>query len=183
MLLFCFTKSRSGVRKAITCKLGCGSAHRLQRIEAIPMSIMVEALDAGFFEGPPKWKRDDDSHPTFCMLIIDDCLSLPMMMNPSSGLVNTCIKHRHVADAQPTQNPPGGPKRVSLRPRLAFFPVLEAWHEASLLRALIHDTQHATTSCNATRSASLRPHAPGEHPHAYMMLDFTHPACAAFSWR
>ena len=39
-------------------------------IEAIPTSIMVEALDAGFFEGPPKWKRDDDSHPTFCMLII-----------------------------------------------------------------------------------------------------------------
>ena len=67
-------------------------------IEAIPMSLMVEALDAGFFEGPPKWKHADDTHPTFCMLIIDDCLSLPMMMNPSSGLVNTCIKHRHVAD-------------------------------------------------------------------------------------
>ena len=33
-------------------------------IEAIPTPIMVEALDAGFFEGPPKWKRDDDSHPT-----------------------------------------------------------------------------------------------------------------------
>ena len=67
-------------------------------IEAIPMSIMVEALDSGFFEGPPKWKHTDDTHPTFCMLIIDDCLSLPIMMNPSSGLVNTCIKHRHVAD-------------------------------------------------------------------------------------
>ena len=67
-------------------------------IEAIPMSLMVEALDAGFFEGPPKWKHADDTHPTFCMLIIDDCLSLPMMMNPSSGLVNTCIKHRHIAD-------------------------------------------------------------------------------------
>ena len=26
-------------------------------IEAIPMSLMVEALDAGFFEGPPKWKH------------------------------------------------------------------------------------------------------------------------------
>ena len=67
-------------------------------IEAIPSSLMVEALDAGFFEGPPKWKHADDTHPTFCMLVIDDCLSLPMMMNPSSGLVNTCIKHRHVAD-------------------------------------------------------------------------------------
>ncbi len=67
-------------------------------IEAIPMSLMVEALDAGFFEGPPKWKHADDTHPTFCMLVIDDCLSLPMMMNPSSGLVNTCIKHRHIAD-------------------------------------------------------------------------------------
>ena len=54
-------------------------------IEAIPTSIMVEALNAGFFEGPPKWKRDDDSHPTFCMLIIDDCLSLPMMMEPKLG--------------------------------------------------------------------------------------------------
>ena len=59
-------------------------------IEAIPMPLMVEAFDAGFFEGPPKWKHADDTHPTFRMLIIDDCLCLPMMMNPSSGLVNTC---------------------------------------------------------------------------------------------
>ena len=67
-------------------------------VSAIPHNLMVEALDNGFFENPPKWKRNDDSHPTFCMLLIDDCLSLPLMMNPSSGLVNTCIKHRHVAD-------------------------------------------------------------------------------------
>jgi len=67
-------------------------------VEAIPTSLMIEALDGGYFEGPPKWKHADDSHPTYCMLIIDDCLSLPMMMNPSSGLVNTCIKHRHIAD-------------------------------------------------------------------------------------
>ena len=67
-------------------------------VEAIPTSLMIEALDGGYFEGPPKWKHTDDTHPTYCMLIIDDCLSLPLMMNPSSGLVNTCIKHRHIAD-------------------------------------------------------------------------------------
>jgi hypothetical protein len=67
-------------------------------LEAIPMAMMVEALDGGYFEGPPKWKHVDDSHPTFCMLIIDDCMSLPILSHPSAGLVNTCIKHRHIAD-------------------------------------------------------------------------------------
>ena len=32
-------------------------------LEAIPMAMMVEALDGGYFEGPPKWKHEDDSHP------------------------------------------------------------------------------------------------------------------------
>lgn len=67
-------------------------------IEAIPTSLMVEGLDNGYFDGPPKWKHADDTHPTFCMLIIDDCLSLPIMSHPTAGLVNTCIKHRHIAD-------------------------------------------------------------------------------------
>ena len=62
------------------------------------MAMMVEALDGGYFEAPPKWKHEDDSHPTFCMLIMDDCMSLPILSQPSSGLVNTCIKHRHIAD-------------------------------------------------------------------------------------
>ena len=67
-------------------------------VEAMPAMMLMEAMDLGFFEGPPKWKHADDSHPIYCMLIIDDCLSLPIMMNPSSGLVNLCVKHRHVAD-------------------------------------------------------------------------------------
>ena len=34
-------------------------------------------------------EAEDDSHHTFCMLIIDDCRSLS---HPSACLVNTCIK-------------------------------------------------------------------------------------------
>ena len=67
-------------------------------VEAMPAMMLMEAMDLGFFEGPPKWKHADDSHPTYCMLIIDDCLSLPIMMNPSSGLLSLCVKHRRVAD-------------------------------------------------------------------------------------
>ena len=72
--------------------------HETSCVDAIPPHLMIDALDGGYFDRPPQWKHADDSHPTYCFLIIDDCLSLPIMMRPSSGLVNTCIKHRHIAD-------------------------------------------------------------------------------------
>jgi hypothetical protein len=54
-----------------------------------------------FFEKKPEWKYHKDGvadHPPRISIILDDCLSLPVMSRPSSGLVNLCISSRHVCD-------------------------------------------------------------------------------------
>ncbi len=45
---------------------------------------------------PPKWKNNDPSHPVRVHVVYDDCLSLPVMARPSSGIVNQAAKHRHI---------------------------------------------------------------------------------------
>lgn len=67
-------------------------------IESISPMLLLEAHEQGWFHSPPKWKHADASHPAYVHLIIDDCLSLPVMSHPSAGLVNLCCKHRHIAD-------------------------------------------------------------------------------------
>jgi len=51
----------------------------------------------GFLDhnGPPKWKYDHEG-PGRCAVIIDDCVGTDLMSKPSAGLLNFCIKHRHI---------------------------------------------------------------------------------------
>jgi hypothetical protein len=63
---------------------------------SIDPEIMMEFLELGFFEEAPKWKYPDDTHPPRIFVIIDDAMGTELM-NPKSGLVNLCIKHRHIA--------------------------------------------------------------------------------------
>ncbi len=64
-------------------------------ITEIDEEVLLEYQDLGFFEGPPEWKYKNEVPPRLG-LIIDDCLSTPLMAKPSAGLVNTVIKHRHL---------------------------------------------------------------------------------------
>ena len=52
-------------------------------------------MDGDF--GPPKYKYKDESHPPRLFLIIDDCMGSDLF-KPRGGLVQFCIKHRHIAD-------------------------------------------------------------------------------------
>jgi len=56
--------------------------------------------DNDFINGKkPEWKYHKSGvkdHPPRCSIILDDCLSLPVMARPSSGLVNLCISSRHI---------------------------------------------------------------------------------------
>jgi hypothetical protein len=61
----------------------------------IDPDMMMEFLEMGFFESAPQWKYQDDSHPPRIFVIIDDAMGTELM-NPKSGLVNLCIKHRHI---------------------------------------------------------------------------------------
>jgi hypothetical protein len=63
---------------------------------SIDPEIMMEFLELGFFEGPPEWKYPDDTHPPRIFVIIDDAMGTELF-NTKSGLVNLCIKHRHIA--------------------------------------------------------------------------------------
>ena len=52
-------------------------------------------MDGDF--GPPKYKYKDDSHPPRLFLVIDDAMGSDLF-KPRGGLVQFCIKHRHIAD-------------------------------------------------------------------------------------
>ena len=64
-------------------------------IEGIPSDLLLSLMDGDF--SPPKWKYGDDSHPPRLFLIIDDAMGTDVY-KPRGGLVNFCIKHRHIAD-------------------------------------------------------------------------------------
>ena len=65
-------------------------------ITQIDPEQLLEYQDLGFFEGPPEWKYKKEVPPRLG-LIIDDTLGTPLMAKPSAGLLNLCIKHRHIA--------------------------------------------------------------------------------------
>jgi len=67
-----------------------------QPVNLMEPEMMMRFLDLGFFDGPPEWKYPDDSHAPRIFLIIDDCLGTELM-NPKSGLLQLCVKHRHVS--------------------------------------------------------------------------------------
>jgi hypothetical protein len=64
-------------------------------ITRIDPDTLLEYQDVGFFEGPPEWKYKNEVPPRLGV-IIDDALGTPLLSKPSAGLVNLCIKHRHI---------------------------------------------------------------------------------------
>lgn len=52
-------------------------------------------LDLGFLDGAPKWKYEKEE-PAKSLLILDDCLGSPAIMN-SSGLTRIATLNRHIA--------------------------------------------------------------------------------------
>ena len=58
---------------------------------------LLEYMDFGFFEEKPKWKREDDSHPTRVYVLCDDVFGSPMlrMGKGMEDFINLCIAHRH----------------------------------------------------------------------------------------
>jgi hypothetical protein len=72
-------------------------------INALDPALLVEFMELGFLDATggslqekPKWKYKHE-RPPIIMCIIDDAMGTPLM-NPKSGLVNLCIKHRHIAE-------------------------------------------------------------------------------------
>jgi hypothetical protein len=63
-------------------------------VNLIPPEQLLEYDSLGFFAEPPKWKYKH-VRPPRVFLIIDDCVGTELM-NPKSGLLNLCIKHRHI---------------------------------------------------------------------------------------
>ena len=64
-------------------------------INRIDPDQLLEYQDIGFFEGPPEWKYKNEVPPRLGV-IVDDCLGTPLLSKPSAGLINLCIKHRHI---------------------------------------------------------------------------------------
>eukprot|EP00965_Chrysotila_dentata_P077280 2551803-Pleurochrysis_carterae.AAC.1 len=57
---------------------------------------LLEAHSNGLLNSqPPKWKLKHE-RPARIACVLDDDLSTPLMCKPSEGLVNLCIKHRHI---------------------------------------------------------------------------------------
>ena len=58
---------------------------------------IIQYLDRGFFDNPPEWKYDKNNpEPPKSLLILDDCLGSPAIMQ-SSGLTRIATLNRHVA--------------------------------------------------------------------------------------
>ena len=64
-------------------------------INRLDPELLLEYQDLDFFEGPPTWKYPVEQPPRLGV-IIDDCLGTPLLSKPSAGLINMCIKHRHL---------------------------------------------------------------------------------------
>ena len=60
---------------------------------------LIKYLENGYLDNKerPKWKYKVEQPPRLGV-IFDDCLNSEVMARRSSGLINFCIKHRHVAD-------------------------------------------------------------------------------------
>ena len=68
---------------------------KMKPINRIDEDTLLMYQDHEFFEKPPTWKYKNEVPPRLGV-IIDDCLGTPLLSKPSAGLVNLCIKHRHV---------------------------------------------------------------------------------------
>lgn len=70
-------------------------------IKNIPSDELMNYFEMGLLDNPemekPKWKYSLECPPRLA-LIVDDCLGTDLMAKRTAGLVNTCIKHRHLSD-------------------------------------------------------------------------------------
>ena len=60
---------------------------------------LLQYYNLGFLEpdkDPPVWKYPIEQPPRIAV-IIDDCLGTDLMSKSTAGLLNFCIKHRHIA--------------------------------------------------------------------------------------
>ena len=64
-------------------------------VEDMDGNILVQGYENDFFNQPPKWKYDKVEPPK-SLLILDDCLGSPALLQ-SSGLVKLATLNRHVA--------------------------------------------------------------------------------------
>ena len=64
-------------------------------VEAMDGDLLVQGYENDFFNQPPKWKYDKVEPPK-SLLILDDCLGSPALLQ-SSGLVKLATLNRHVA--------------------------------------------------------------------------------------
>lgn len=66
--------------------------------------LLLTYEELGFIHGKkPEWKYKDRrgkevDHPPRIALIVDDCMGTPVYANNSVGLLNLCIKHRHIGE-------------------------------------------------------------------------------------
>jgi hypothetical protein len=64
--------------------------------DTLPPDKLITYTRLRFFErGPPVWKYALQRAPRLAV-IVDDCLGTPIISHPSEGLLNLCIKHRHI---------------------------------------------------------------------------------------
>jgi hypothetical protein len=66
---------------------------------------LLKFFENGYVDIPyvkkPVWKyerKGEAVHPPRFAVVLDDCLSSPVMRKPTAGLVNFAIRHRHVCD-------------------------------------------------------------------------------------
>ena len=67
-------------------------------VNNIPSSVLLDAMQGGFFDSPPHYKYGDLNHPPRFYVIFDDCLGSDCFRLRSSGIINLAIRHRHVME-------------------------------------------------------------------------------------
>ena len=66
-------------------------------VHKIDENNLINYYQYGFFDSPPEWKYPKEQPPRLA-IVLDDCLNTDIMSRRTSGLVNLCIRHRHIMD-------------------------------------------------------------------------------------
>jgi len=71
---------------------------KLGALEKITNNRLLNYYTLGFLDNdePPEWKYPVEQPPRIA-LIVDDCLGTDLLARRTAGLLNFCIKHRHVS--------------------------------------------------------------------------------------
>eukprot|EP00965_Chrysotila_dentata_P256115 6212438-Pleurochrysis_carterae.AAC.2 len=67
------------------------------RLRFVSDDDLLRWSDCGLFSGKkPKWKYRNEVPPRLA-LVVDDALNSPVMSSKRSGLINLCLRHRHLS--------------------------------------------------------------------------------------